>query len=228
VDSKYLFRSQVNELIREILKTGLESTLFEFDRDISNMDFQIEIPLTIKLRNSSFNFRLIHFAGDFQSHYFPSLDKKMGDVHKVQNTWQDLVAEFILWLGRVKEEINEPNPWLLLNQGNILTNEVPTGVIGGEQFSQAELVKLHEHINIVKEFLISEVKPSKEEFSIINEKLTFLEETALRQNKKDWAYTAIGITFTIAVGLAMSPEQSHKLFAVMSEFIKAISLKLLQ
>jgi hypothetical protein len=226
--SKYLFRSQVNELIRVILKSGIDPTLFEFDKDLSDNDLQIEIPLSLLLKNSPFYFQIIHFWGDFQSTYFPKMEKEMGRGGRAYSAWQDLVEEFELWLERVKEEITEPKPWLLLNQGNILTDELPTGDRGRENFSREELDKLQEHIKAVREFLISEVKPSEEEIRIINEKLDFLEKAALRQNKQDWAHTAIGVTFTIAVGLAMAPDQANKLFVMMSEFLKFITLQLLQ
>ncbi len=149
-------------------------------------------------------------------------------VYALGDKWSQVTGDFSTWLERIQKELAEPDPWLLLRQGNILLDEILLDKEVGESFDQNELRRLHEFIQTLRQFLISEVTPNAEQLRLIEERLRYLEESAKRQNKKDWAHTAIGIIVTIAVGLAMSPEQAHKLFTLTSEFVNTLFMKLLR
>jgi hypothetical protein len=128
--------------------------------------------------------------------------------------------------GSIQTELSEPDPWTLLKEGSILADQIPADVEGAT-FSEEELRRLHQHLESVREFLLSSVEPTETQVQLIDEKLRYLEQAARRQSKQDWAHTAIGVTFTIAIGLAMAPEQAQKLFSLTSEFLRTIFLRLL-
>src|SRR5206468_186767 len=114
----------------------------------------------------------------------------------------------------------------LLNQGSILADQIPVDDQSAT-FDGQELERLHQHIESVREFLLSSAEPTESQLQLIDEKLKYLEDSARRQSKQDWAHTAIGVMCTIAIGLAMAPEQAQRLFALTSEFLKTIFMHLL-
>ena len=94
--------------------------------------------------------------------------------------WTDVIERLEYWVSVVKKELSEPSPWVLLNQGTMLKDSIPrvAGMI--ERFDEAELSKLHEHLESTRQFLISKTKPSKEHLKLIDERLSYLEDSARR------------------------------------------------
>jgi ElaB/YqjD/DUF883 family membrane-anchored ribosome-binding protein len=225
---KYLFRSQLNELIAAMSKTSLPMQAFTFSRDLSKNNLDVELPLKISFESSSFHFHLDHIWKSFHIDYLPSDKSKQGHETKIIDSWKEVRKVFESWMQRVQDEVSQPDSWLILNQGNLLEGSFPTGDRGVEQFSQEEVSRLRKQIKLIKEYIQSEVKPSKEQFEQVNEKLNYMQEASERVNKKDWANIAISTTINIAVSLAMNPEKARKLFTFTSEFIKFIFTPLLQ
>jgi hypothetical protein len=89
------------------------------------------------------------------------------------------------------------------------------------------LLAIHKSLHDFRSFLQQEQHPSAEHSRVIEERLNFLEKEAKTQGKKQWMYVAIGVVVTIADGLAMSPDQAHKLFALLSDLSKYLFMKLL-
>jgi hypothetical protein len=226
--SPFIFRSQLNELIKAILEENFIDSV-EFDKDLSKTDLQIELPLRIthKGSNSFFNIR---FSSSFSStyfvvEYFPGVEAKQ--EYHLATAWSEILEWLKSWINVIQRELSQPDPWILLTQGSILTDSIPDSDNITEKLSEEDFHRLGEFTNSLREFLVSEIKLSQDQFKLIDERLEYLEESAKRQNKRDWAHTAIGVTFTIAIGLALAPEQASKLLALTSEFLRTLFIKLL-
>jgi len=186
----------------------------------------VELPLNISIGDGNLFFRIgVTTPYLYRLTFFPSAMPRP-DSTTVEE-WSTVTKQFSTWAKRIQKELTEPDPWLLLRQGNILLGEIPLDKEGGEGFDEHELRRLHEFTQRIRQFLISEARPNTEQLNLIEERLHYLQESAKRQNKKDWAHTAIGITVTIAVGLALSPDQAHRLFSLTSEFLNTLFMKLL-
>src|SRR5215213_2915668 len=215
--SQFIFRSQLNELIQTILEANFASGSIEFDKDLSKTDLQIELPLRIIYKGSNFHYFEISFrssryapSGYFRTEYFPGAEANK-ESH-LNTLWPEIIEQLKSWMNIIKRELSQPDPWILLNQGDVLTNQIPDSGDAAEKLSEEDVQRLYEYTKSLKEFLVSEIKPSQDQLKLIDERLKYLEESAKRQNKRDWAHTAIGVTFTIAIGLALAPEQASKLF----------------
>jgi hypothetical protein len=224
--SQMIFRSQLNELIQTVIGEDFAPGSIKFDRDISKTDLQIQLPITIRYKDSDYYFKIsFHTSAYYISEYFPGLEPKKES--RIFDSWSKAVGWAKTWMDIIKRELSQPNPWILLNQGNMVTDTIPDDNKVPEKLNEEDFRKIHEYIRAIKEFVVSEIKPSPDQIKEIDDRLNYLEESAKRQNKRDWAHTAIGVTFTIAIGLALAPEQASKLFSLTSEFLKTIFMKLL-
>lgn len=228
--SQSIFRTELNAVVQSLLTSGLDETGFEFSKDFSKKVFDIQLPLQVTHRESGFYF-IVDFergewgATSYSTSSFPSMSAD--DEVEYVKSWGEVINTLDSWLGRVGKELSQPDPWLLLNEGKVLVDNIPSEGASVERFDDEELIRVRTLLDKVREFLISETQPTEDQLKLVDEKLLYLEESAKRQSKQDWAHTAIGVMFTIAIGLAMAPDQANKLFQLTSEFLKAIFVKLL-
>ena len=230
--SQFIFRSQLNDFLQAIIESTIPPEAFEFSKDLSNTTFKFDLPLTVIHRVSRFYFDVSFYRGPssgievFRLKVLPGPEPR--ETNDSCDTWDQVVSALSVWLGRVQRELSQPDPWVLLNQGTILKDTIPTLYGRVEKFNEVELSKVHDHLKSIREFLLSETDPSHEQLRLIDERLSYLEDSAKRQSKQDWAHTAVGVMFTIAIGLAMAPEQANKLLQLTANFIKLIFVPLLE
>jgi hypothetical protein len=226
-------RSQVNLLVKSLLEFGVKSAALR----VNNGDaadalkrLTIDLPLRLSIGEEGLYFRIdgswdasgnpIYTTEAFPGH---GTARALNRTHK---DWDSLVNQFRVWSKSVAIELAEPDPWTLLQQGSTLLNDIPTDY-AAEGFSAHEIVVIHRALEDIKQFLIFEAQPTQQQLASINEKLDFLEESAKTQDKKGWAYTAIGVVFTLGAALTLTPEQGHKLLELTSELLRTIFTKLL-
>ncbi len=89
-------------------------------------------------------------------------------------------------------------------------------------FSTAELSEIAELLHSVNEHLRNTAALTEGELSLIADKLSYLEEAAHRQGKKDWIHTAIGVVATISVGVGLAPDQARALGQLLSQGLRAL------
>jgi hypothetical protein len=228
--SQSIFRTELNALVKSLLNSGLDETGFEFSKDFSNKVFDLQLPLQITHKDSGFYF-IVDWERDsfgstsFTMSSFPSMTRD-DDIEYV-NIWDAVISSLESWLERVRTEVSQPDPWLLLNQGTILKDSIPVSG-ASEKFNEMELFKIHEYLQSIRQLLISDTNPSQGQLELIDERLSYLEDSATRQSKQDWAHTAVGVMFTVAIGLAMAPDQANKLLQLTASFIKTIFVPLLK
>ena len=226
--SPRIVRSQINELVQAILQSGVLPNMLKFIPAIPKTALQIQLPLKVTYEDPSFYFSISYDKSDdtFGAHFFPNNKLEMGrGWHK---TWSAVIGQLVVWLAAVAKETSQPDPWELLDQGSILKDQIPSARGAEEKFSDSELVKLRGFLSEARNLLVAEVKPNTGQLNLIDERLSYLDESAKRQSKQDWAHTAVGVMFTIAIGLAMAPEQANRLLQLTANFIKIIFVPLLK
>ena len=77
-------------------------------------------------------------------------------------------------------------------------------------------------IDLIKTYLIAEIKIDSDQKKETNERLDYLIEAAKRQGRKDWIHTAIGVIFTLAVSLSLSPEQAKSIWGLLKSTMSGI------
>jgi hypothetical protein len=227
--SQYIFRSQLNQLLKVLIDSQLGGDAFVFDTDLSKTNLQVKLPIKVTHQASYFYFKADVYVDVHKRPKYFSCTLRPGSTPDVEtlflDKWDSVVGKLRQWVKTIEKEISEPDPWALLKQARVLDDGIPTGQ--QDQFTDAEIERVKEHLAAVREFLIDNAKPDQEQLKRIDERLSYLEESARRQSKQDWAHTAVGVTFTIAIGLALAPDQANKLFHLTAAFLQTIFIKLL-
>lgn len=219
-----LLRSQVNALIKLLPEAGVGPNVLDFKEETIRGKFAVALPLKISTIDGAFFFEIRHYE-EYWAQCFP------GPSHiqqaKYHSSWDLVLAAFKEWLQRIKHELDEPDPWLLVRNGRLLSGDIPRGREGESTLGESELKVVHHSIEDIRAFLVAEAQPNPVQLVMIDERLKYLEDCAKTQDKKGWSYTAVGVIFTIGAALSLSPEQGHKLLMLTSEMIRSILQKLL-
>lgn len=221
-----IVRSQLNDVVRAIVSSGIDRNDFSFHPAISQSVLSVALPLKIKFGSSSFFFELYDYAGDLRVSLFPNAELRgKGGINCP--TFDAVIERLNEWLEIVRSQAEQPDPWELLTEGSVLTSNIPVSSGNDEVLNDSELARVREHLAAIRQFLISELSPNADQMKLIEEKLSYLEASARRQTKQDWAHTAIGVVFSIAVGVALAPDQANRLFLLTSEFLQTLFVKLI-
>jgi len=218
----HIFRSQLKELVATVVQSGLPAERFVFSRDFSKDNLDVPLPLRIAFTNCAFHFSIDYsYFHEFSMEFLPGKEQT-GDSAS-NSSWAKVVDSFAQWIEQVKRQVAQPEPWLIYTQGTVLTGTLPTGTRAGEKISEEELRRLRAQTILIEEFVIREVKPSKQQLDGLNRKLDYLEESAQRLNKQDWANVAIATIVNSAIILAVDKTTARALFSFVSEFITFLS-----
>jgi hypothetical protein len=226
-------RSQLNSLLKSLLEAGVNPDLLEFGDKESLKGLTVKLPLKLQVAGGGLFFEVSYeFAPKqnvfcFKAYFFPG-SRSANPESESFLAWDYLVPQFANWATRVRSELNEPDPLLLIDQGSMLLGSIPDeNRSTADKFSNNDLSTIHRSLTQIRDFLIAEAHPSEQQIASIDERLCYLAESARTQDKKAWAYTAIGVMFTMATALTLSPEQGHKLLGLTSELIKTLFLRLI-
>jgi hypothetical protein len=222
--AKFILRSELNMLITAILRTGISTK--ELTLSCNSKDtLTIPLPLKFSINDTPFYFEISYFWKNYYATFFPGLSATAAtEVHQNIKSLSDDISG---WANRVARELSEPDPWSLLGENRLPQPELFDKTGDNEKFNERDLRIIKESLQEIRRFLVSEMKPDVEHSKAIDERLSFLEKETQTQNKKQWMYVAIGVIVTIADGLAMSPDQAHKLFGLLSDLFRHLVVKLL-
>jgi hypothetical protein len=221
-----IVRSQLNDVVRAIVSSGIDRNDFSIHPAITQSVLAVELPMKITFGESSFFFELYDYGGELRVNLFPTAElTKKGAI--TCPTFDAVIERLNEWLEIVRSQTEQPDPWVLLTEGSVLTSNIPISSGNDKVLNDNELAGVREHLAAIRQFLISELSPNADQMKLIEEKLSYLEASARRQTKQDWAHTAIGVVFSIAVGVALAPDQANRLFLMTSEFLQTLFVKLI-
>lgn len=238
-----IFRSQVNELLGVIIESGISTERFGFYKsdgeplfgnDLSRDILEVELPVRITLEGTEFYFRIRYkhksdeWPVEFRADYFPSFGAGQTFDEKTVWSWSGVLKCLRKWIQRLEHEITQPDPWSVYTQGKVLGGDLPSGNIGSERISAEELRRVRNQTRLIREYVVKEAKPTKQQLDEINEKLDYMEESAQRLNKRDWANIAISTILNIVTSLAMDRLKAQGLFGLVAETIRFISVPMLR
>lgn len=223
--TRFIKRSEVNMLMAALRRFGITPSEVSFDKDLINQ-LSVPLPITVKVNRSDFSFIIEDLESDYWIVFFPG-SKGPGQVSARISDFETVCSRFSNWAASVAKELKEPDPFSLLGTNNLIEPELLGEQHNNEKISQREFAAIKTALAEIRRYLVEEVKPDTRHLAAIDDRLNFLEQSAKTQDRKGWIFAAIGVAFTIADGLAMSPEQAHKLFAILSDLFRHTLLKLL-
>jgi hypothetical protein len=228
----HISRSQVNSLLRSLLEAGVPLDALELNTSRDSLKkLTISLPFELRVRDSHLFFEVNGYAPSlgnpmFKAAIFPGSEPAVPESLGTPD-WNDVIGSFKLWARAIRVELDEPDPWLLVEQGSMLLGSIPSAADYVDKFSERDLVLVQGFLGQIRDFLVAETNPTQQQLLSIEERLRYLMESAKTQDKKAWAYTTVGVVVTIASALVLSPEQGHKLFELTAQLLKAIFIRLL-
>jgi len=222
-------RTKIVTLIEIILASQLPSDAFLFNPEIAPATFKFLLPLRVSHQSDEFYFDVDYGSNNwghdcFVVTSFPGSGPLENEGYA--SGWDEVVGWFENWIESVKAELTQPDPYSLLRGGSLLANQVPMD-LEGELFDSTDSQGLHEFINSIRQFVISEENPTGTETNSIDERLAYLERAASRLTKQDWAHLAYGEIFTISMGLGLDTDQRERLQSLTLNFIRRLFRRLL-
>jgi hypothetical protein len=130
------------------------------------------------------------------------------------------------WLTYLKREINEPDLWEQLAAYQLSKSDQLDINQSNDPFMENQVEQITQGILRIRGYLKTEFNFNEQQLNEVSEKLDYLTEAARRQGRKDWFHTAIGVIFSLAVSLALSPEQAKNIWGILRDSLSGV-IKLL-
>ncbi len=122
----------------------------------------------------------------------------------------------------LKREVEEPDLWEDLSKQKLSYDETISPDIINEPFSIHQAEQIADGIENIRRYLLNEFKGEQNAEKIINQKLDYLIDASKRQGRKDWFHTCIGVFFSMATALTMSPDQTKQIWIILKNAISGI------
>lgn len=201
-----LLQSQKNQLFTIIEESGLNPSQFTIGNITSSFILKDQVT-HIGYKGSNYYFIFDNgkhnpFISIFSPGYLVLKDSIAND------TWVQILDNFRSWLSNLKRELECGDYWSKLEKEmNDLGTPLP---YNDSKYSDDELKELEEKIGIFR-VEIEKSGLSKDELTIINQKLDFLIEKAKTLSKFDWKSLFLGTFINLIIALNVSPGTAQQI-----------------
>ncbi len=208
----HLLQTQANDVLNAIRKNGFDPAEFAWE---------IEGTPTLRHRPSGdyfFSFDLVDY-GQHQAYYCPGEDTEEEEWRG--GSWQGQLSLVEQWLTNLKREIQAPDLWSLLSEQTALVQAASTDS-ANTPFSAAEIEKISDGVRELQAYIEKTHELDEQKHAFVESRLDYLTDAAHRQGRQDWLHTAIGVLFTVVMGLSMAPHQAKEIFRFVDDVLQAI------
>lgn len=213
--SKYkLLRSQKNSIYASIRNLNLNPSDFiieDTERLFKIVHKYTNHYLTIYYESSNWRYKIYYSPGE-----------TTWEVGDGTDEWNTTMKHINLWLKYLSREVEQPDFW------NEPTKDIKMAELGSasdtsnSQFSQKEMEHIRTELSKIRDFINSQYKLSPGDSDLVQNKLLYLEKAAEKQGRLDWLHTAIGVTFTIVVGIGLAPNQTRELIRMVGSVLSQL------
>jgi hypothetical protein len=222
-----LLRTQKNELFGIIQKIGLDPTKFDWKEEevflIDQRPPQTQIMSKLIYVNSPYFYKFHIEPNLYQPERCPGCRAPVEREAFSPFTWSAVLADFTFWAKRLKIEIDTPDLWTEAQKYQSIfsipledqTQEIP--------FSHGEAEQIAVALKQVEKRIIEEFRPTRPQIEFIQYKLSYLESRAKRGYPRiDWLNLLMATIISIAMYLALSPEQATQLWQFYKEALSSV------
>jgi hypothetical protein len=217
-----LMKSQKNDVFELIQKSELDPFNFEWTTD-SFRDESLAQYITVDkivYKNSDYFF-IFGFVGNEHYAFFSP-----GDTTMIQEaytgTWMIQKQWFRNWLIYLKREIHSPDLWQELSRYELSKGDRISDETTNAPFTVYQAEQIIDGINKLRFHIEEQFSLNEYENKLVNDKLDYLIDAAKRQGRMDWIHTAIGVTFTLAASLNMSPDQANTIWSFIKNAVSGV------
>ena len=196
-----LLRSQKNQIF-DALKS-MKVNHFDFDVEDTTNKFKLTHKDTGHFLEITYDVPAWHYRIDFSP-----ADGKWND-QAFKDSWPEVLSIASSWSQFLADEISEPDYWNSINMESVTLTTVSSG--GNNVFSDQEKIGIKAKLNQIESFLMQNYNLGDQDKKLISDKLDRLEQLAETAGRSDWLHTAVGVVFTIIVGVGLAPTQAKEL-----------------
>ncbi len=155
--------------------------------------------------------------GDFTIHFMPSWEGG-GPRGLVEQTWKDVLETFEFWSHKVKEELDQPDPWGIYSLAAL--GSTPSHEYDNAPFSHTEA----EHAATSVELFLQHVRQELPEYAEVEKQFTPQFERLADQAKSgtgriDWKNQLVGLLINLSVALSLAPQQAASLWSFWTQLV---------
>jgi hypothetical protein len=129
---------------------------------------------------------------------------------------------FERWLENAKTEMETPDLWVELQKAGTLIALEDFANKGDDHFTPEQINELEIVLVKIKQDIIKEINPIGAKIEFLDEKISYLVESAKKQNLRDWRNIAFSTLVQIAVTLTITPEKMTFYGQMISSLINKI------
>jgi hypothetical protein len=218
-----MLRRYTNALFQEILKSGIDPTLFEAD---DNGDDGDHPGFEVRLKGSDLWFLTRNPKGDFDEFDYQFTEFAAGypwtDIRPDQGyaPFETVLSVFREWLATdVAPHLEDealPDLWVQINEARTMLSAVAQPGVD-EEFTGDEKTQLRIALQQFKLLVFKEFEPAVEEKAVIEQQLDRLAESVDRLNKFDWQGVALNTVISIGITLSLDTEKGRVLFGLFQQ-----------
>ena len=235
VEDYTLLKSQKNEVVKILQGAGLEPADFSWTGEPSISDVQARVS-RLNYRGSQFYFQFDFIRNEGWDN---SRDRKLSTIRCCEFSpgkdaavmreqpehWVVQEGCLCMWIDCLKREIEAPDLWAEMEKYKVAFSLALPEQIVNEPIPIFEAEKISEKLNLLADKIEEQFELTNEQNQFVRNKLDYLADATKRQRSLDWAYTLIGVSVTIAVGLGLAPDKAKELWELLKtigEFIHLI------
>ena len=210
VDELFL-KSQRNKIFETIQLSGFNPAEFEWDDVASSTNTpKTKVP---KLTHKPSGYYCVLNTNDgkiFHLVFAPGFDDKTGFIYVT--SFNDMLKGLKTWIVYMKREFEAPDLWSAIHEERKFAETASADEGSNEPFSQEEQKYISAQLTEMLEYLKKTQNLTGEKFEFVKKRLSYLEESAKRQGRRDWTHLVIGVLFTIVLELGLPGETARELF----------------
>lgn len=204
-----LLRAQRNDIFLELQQADFNPADFHWDTD-SELREQGYVVL---VHSSSRFVFIVRRSGDFfEGAFAPGREFQSEEFHTTG--WNNLLYYVRLWLNSLRREVVEVDLWEAFSKQTQLINSASE--LDGENtpFTSDEQERIAVSLNEIKQHLFTTQDLTEEQITILENRLTYLEQAATRLGRNDWINIAVGVLTNIIVAAAFAPGTAQEVLRV--------------
>jgi len=202
-----LLRSQRHRVFQMLREAGLEPADFSWSRQEIAGGIVVS---RLSYREGTYYFQFSWYDLSSWCVLCPGRSRLLEYEHPMN--WREQEACFVAWAQCLKREIEAPDPWAEMARYRVAIQAGPEDTMANEFIPAFEAEQIAQGLAALVDAISREFRLNDAQTALLRGRLEYLAEAAKRQKSRDWAYTALGICVTAAMGLAIPPTKAKTLW----------------
>jgi len=210
-----LLKTQKNEVFMILRERGFEPANFSWVADY----LQVSDTLVSRLNylDGKYYFQFEAYGETGRCVFSPG--QEMAVQGGPAPFWMGQKNSVKFWSDYLKREIDAPDLWAEMEKYKTSVSIALPKQLLNEPIPANEAENISEKLSSLADKIEKQFELTNEQNQFVRNKLNYLADAAKRQRSIDWVHTSIGVYVTIAMGLALAPEQAKELWKLIKSIV---------